>query len=261
MAFDFSTYAAVFLDLDGTLYRDLHPLPGASQLVSHLQRLNKKYACLTNSGASPRQLVARLAKMNIPVDEPHIYSCVVAAADYVMQHYGPTPRIFNLGTDGFHDLLDGRVTWVESPTEACDLVAAAAPGNTYNTPHRQWTALQLLKHGAALIGLCPDRLYPSPRGLEFGAGAMTEMLAYAASVKPTYCGKPDPLFFHELCTRLSVDPKHCLLIGDNLESDIAGAKAVGMTTLLTLTGITRPEDVPRAAHPPDYTVPDLTALF
>ena len=53
----------------------------------------------------------------------------------------------------------------------------------------------LLRRGAALIAICADRVYPSPRGLEFGVGAMAAMLAYAADVTPTYCGKPEPLFF------------------------------------------------------------------
>ena len=55
----------------------------------------------------------------------------------------------------------------------------------------------------------------------------------------------------------------CLLIGDNLESDIAGAKRVGMRTILTLTGVSRQSDVD-AAPPhkrPDLIIADLTALL
>ena len=43
------------------------------------------------------------------------------------------------------------------------------------------------------------------------------MLSYAASVEPIYCGKPEKLFFEELCHRLDVDPTKCVLIGDNPE--------------------------------------------
>ena len=95
----------------------------------------------------------------------------------------------------------------------------------------------LLRKGAALAAICADRVYPSPRGLEFGVGAMAAMLAYAVDVRPIFCGKPEKLFFNELCHRLGVRPDRCVLIGDNLESDIAGAKGVGMKTILTLTGV------------------------
>jgi ribonucleotide monophosphatase NagD (HAD superfamily) len=91
--------------------------------------------------------------------------------------------------------------------------------------------------GAKLVGLCADRAYPTPRGFEIGAGGVTAMLAYAANVTPVYCGKPEAWFFLDLCKRLEVDPWKCVLIGDNLEADIAGAKRVGMKTILTLTGL------------------------
>ena len=113
------------------------------------------------------------------------------------------------------------------------------------------------------MGLCNDRVYPSPRGIEFGAGAMCAMLAYAANVKPVFCGKPERIFFVELCNRLKVDPARCVLIGDNLESDVGGAKSVGMRSILTLSGITHQRDVdalPAAARP-DHVVEDLTELL
>jgi ribonucleotide monophosphatase NagD (HAD superfamily) len=69
------------------------------------------------------------------------------------------------------------------------------------------------------------------------------MLAYAANIRPTFCGKPEKIFFDELCNRLNVKSDKCILIGDNLESDIAGARAVGMATVLTLSGVTREKDL------------------
>jgi len=88
------------------------------------------------------------------------------------------------------------------------------------------------------------------------------MLAYAAAVEPIYCGKPEKLFFQELCHRLDVNPTKCVLIGDNPESDISGGKAVGMRTILTLSGITTRESVERLLpeHRPDAVITDLCDL-
>ena len=63
-------------------------------------------------------------------------------------------------------------------------------------------AMILLRNGAAHVAICADRVYPSPRGLEFGVGALAAMLAYASGATPVYCGKPEKLFFQELCRRL-----------------------------------------------------------
>jgi 4-nitrophenyl phosphatase len=199
--------------------------------------------------------------MGVTVDPSHIYTAAAATCDYVLQRFAPTPRVFNLSTDGVHDMLDGRVHWVGKTTEPCDAVICGVPLNVYATEDRQRTALVLLRQGAALLGICADRVYPSPRGIEFGVGATTAMFAYAANVTPTFCGKPEKIFFTELCRRLGVRPERCVLVGDNLESDIAGAKGVGMATILTLSGITREGDLPRAAHQPDAVIRDLTDLL
>jgi NagD protein len=109
------------------------------------------------------------------------------------------------------------------------------------------------------VGICADRVYPSPRGLEFGVGAMCAMLSYASGATPAFCGKPEAFFFGELCRRLGVNPERAVLIGDNLESDIAGAKGVGMTAGLVLTGVSTRADVNRlpANLMPDFVLESL----
>lgn len=262
MPIDFSPYAAVLLDLDGTLYHEDHVLPGAVALVQRLQKEGRKYACLTNSTTSPQRLHTRLRRMGIEMPPENIYTAAAAAADYVLEHFPPTPRIFNLATEGVQEMLDEKVEWVHTPDEKCDAVIAGAPANTFATAERQRIALYLLRAGATLVGVCADRLYPSPRGLEFGSGAMTTMLAYAANVAPLYTGKPEPIFFQELCHKLKVEPARCILIGDNLESDIAGAANLKMDTILTLTGVSQIQDLERLspAQRPGRVVNDLTAI-
>jgi ribonucleotide monophosphatase NagD (HAD superfamily) len=53
---------------------------------------------------------------------------------------------------------------------------------------------------------------------------------------------------------MGVAPGRCILVGDNLESDIAGAKRMGMASVLVLSGVTRAQDVPRI---PDRLRPDF----
>jgi 4-nitrophenyl phosphatase len=258
---DFSQYAAVLLDLDGTLYHEEEALPGAVQLVKKLQSAGQLFACLSNSTASPDQLVQRLNRMGMDVPIERIYTAALAAADYVMDTFD-RPRIFNLGGDGIDQMLADRVAWVQSGNETCDAVIVGAPVNRFATFDRQRIGLELLRNGAKLVGICADRVYPSPRGIEFGSGAFTSMFAYAANVKPIFCGKPEPIFFNELCHRLKVEPNRCVLIGDNLEADIAGGKAMGMATILVLSGVARRQDLIGlpASKSPDRVIEDLEKL-
>ena len=51
------------------------------------------------------------------------------------------------------------------------------------------------------------------------------------------------------------------MIGDRLETDIAGAAALGWHSLLVLTGIAAREDVEASPFQPTFVAPDLSALF
>lgn len=263
---DFSSYDAVLLDLDGTIYHDDDVLAGAPELIVRLQRDGGKFACLSNSTNSPQRLSRRLATMRIDLPPERIYTAAAATCDYALEHFaanGRQARIYNLATEGVQDLLDGKVHWVQTHAEPCDAIIVGAPVNLYGGEDRQLTAIHLLRQGAALLGICADRLFPSPRGIEIGTGAFSHMLAYAANVTPTFCGKPEPIFFHELCERIGVEASRCILIGDNLESDILGGKRLGMRTVLTLTGVTRRSDLDRAREElrPDDVINDLSALL
>lgn len=283
MSWDPDQYDAILLDLDGTVYHEEHALPGAVELIRRLQAEGRTYACVTNSTSSPERLAARLSRMGVTVDPSHIYTAAAAACDFVMQRFGGagtfartatgdagggraadrTPAVFNLSTEGVHDMLNGRVRWVSSADEPCDAVICGVPLNLYATEERQRTALVLLRQGADLVSICADRVYPSPRGLEFGVGAMSAMMAYAAHVTPAFCGKPESIFFIELCKRLKVRPQRCVLVGDNLESDIAGGKAVGMSTILTLSGVATRADAEKVSERmrPDGIITDLRTLL
>ncbi len=274
MDIDFSRYPAVLLDLDGTVYHEDSPLPGGAALVRLIQTTRVPFACLTNSTSSPQRLVTRLNAMGIALTPEQIYTAASASADYVLERFGRgagdkpgstrhKPWIFNLATEGVDDMLQGRVNWVVDDTQQCDAIIIGAPANAYAGEERQRMALRLLRKGALPVGICADRLYPSARGFEFGSGALTAMLCFAANTQAVFCGKPEKLFFNELCRRLRIQPAGCLLIGDNLESDIAGAKQVGMKTILTLTGVARRRDLQSApaAQQPDAVIEDLTELL
>src|SRR5690349_20034915 len=153
MPYDLTPHAAILLDLDGTVFKEHHPLPGAVELIAHFNPSHRKYACLTNHTYSAARIAQRLAHMGIPIDPAHIYTAGDAAADLILPHTFPPPtrkpRVFYLATDSFHDALDGHVEWATTPTDPCDVVANAAPLSTHATPDRQRIALELLKRGAS----------------------------------------------------------------------------------------------------------------
>lgn len=67
------------------------------------------------------------------------------------------------------------------------------------------------------------------------------------------CRKPSPVFFKRLTERYGLMPENCLMIGNDVNTDIRGAETVGMDTLYIHT-----ETSPQLIGKPDatYAVPD-----
>jgi HAD superfamily hydrolase (TIGR01450 family) len=263
MPIDLSQFQAVLLDLDGTLCAEDKPLPGATELVRKLLAADRVIACLSNSTQSPRRIGRRLSENGMEFPPELIYTASASAVDYLLETFGPKPRIFNLSTEGVQEMLDGKVNWIENEHQPCEAVIIGNPACHYCTVGRMQSGMRLLRGGAKCVGICEDRAYPGRDGLEIGSGATTHMLSFAAGVEPIFFGKPQKSFFLGLCRKLGVQPEHCVLVGDNLDSDIGGAKNVGMKTILSLTGVARRADLDSLAaeKQPDWVIENLTELL
>ncbi len=241
MITDLRTFDAVLLDLDGTIWHEEVPLPGAIELIAKLQERKQKFAFVTNSGLSPRKLRERLGRMGAIVEDSHFYSAASASCDYVREHFPKGTCVFSTAGSACEELLSDHVEFIHDDESDCAVVMSASLANKNATPERFQFAIRHILRGAAHVALCADRAYPTPRGFEIGSGAVAAMLAFAAGHQPIYCGKPQRVFFDELCHHLGVAPNRCVLIGDNLEADVAGAKQMRMKSIVPLTGITTRE--------------------
>jgi 4-nitrophenyl phosphatase len=56
--------------------------------------------------------------------------------------------------------------------------------------------------------------------------------------RPLLTGKPNPFIIDEICAQNNIDKKDCLMVGDNLETDILFGVNASIDTLLVLTGVT-----------------------
>lgn len=259
-------FDAVLFDLDGTLYHEGVALPGAAEALRQLQRAGLRTACITNASArTSEQLSRTLRDMGIDVPAEAIYSSGQAAVDWMLETW-EHPRVYNFGGSAIETMLAGKATMATGADEPCDVVFVGTHTRVEGVPFNMDRALVGLAHlrrGAHLVLGCADRVFPiTGGGVEFGSGALGALFIYAANIPEERifrAGKPGAAFFEHLCARLKVQPRRCLLVGDNLESDIAGGKQLGMTCALVLTGVTGP--VEAQAADVDVVVADLAALM
>jgi 4-nitrophenyl phosphatase len=97
-------------------------------------------------------------------------------------------------------------------------------------------------------------------GIVPGAGALLALLQAATDVAPFVIGKPAPTMLHAAVDMLGADARRTLMIGDRLDTDIAGAQAAGLASALVLTGVTSPESLRESEIQPDGVYADLPAL-
>ena len=103
---------------------------------------------------------------------------------------------------------------------------------------------------AGRIAVNPDLTLPTEEGLVPGAGSIQALLRAATDVTPLVIGKPEPTMLHAAIEILHADPQRTLVIGDRLDTDIAGAVAAGLASALVLTGVTTATDLEHSALQP-----------
>lgn len=260
-------FDAILFDIDGTLCGHSRALDGAAQLIADIQSRGQPLACVTNNSAvTISQQVRRLAScgMNIPADR--IYTSGSAMADWIRQRW-EKPRVCNFAGIALEEELATIATFIDNEHGPCDVVTVGTHlrENKKDFDYiRAIRALHHLREGAELLVGCVDRVYMYDGLPEFGSGAWGALFATAANLpreKVHYAGKPDPEFFLHLCQRLNVSPHRCLLVGDNLESDVAGGLSVGMTTALVLTGVAKRGDVEAGRVRPQLVFENLCEMF
>lgn len=257
--FDLLRFNAVLLDMDGVLYRGHAPLPGVGDLLALFERRGVAYACVTNNATlTPAQYEDKLRAMDI-----HIPAARVITSSIVTRRYleGQAPRgapIYYIGMDGLREALlgDGYFTLDEQNPQY------VVVGLDFDATYARFrTAGLAIRAGARFIGTNPDTTLPTEAGLAPGAGSFLALLRAATDVEPFVIGKPAPTMLLEAITILGAEPGRTLVVGDRLDTDIAGARAAGLASALVLTGVTTPDLLDRSDLKPDAVYADLPAMI
>jgi NagD protein len=61
--------------------------------------------------------------------------------------------------------------------------------------------------------------------------------------------------------KLDLSTDETIMIGDTMSTDILGAGTMGFTTVLTLSGVTKREDLEEFSYTPDFVVDSIQDLL
>jgi 4-nitrophenyl phosphatase len=247
----------LIIDMDGVLWRGDKPLPGLPELFDFLGEREIDFVLATNNSSRlPEQYAAKLRRFGVAVTPEHVLTSAQATAAYLSGIAEPGSRVYPIGGDGVRHALRAE-GFVLADDDADYVVVGWDQELTWK---KMATAALMIYHGAGFVGTNPDSNYPTERGPVPGNGAQLSMLATATGVSPIVVGKPEPWIYQAAMRRMDARPETTAVIGDRLDTDIAGGVPLGITTILVLSGIASAADVAGSSIKPDLVLSGIVEL-
>lgn len=249
---------ALILDMDGVIWRGEHPIGDLQTIFAEMDCRGYRTVLVTNNATlSVQQYLQKLSRFGVALESWQVINSGQATADYLYQHYPQGGPVFIVGETGLLESLSER-GFYHADSDVLAVVTGLDRTLSYEKLSR---ATLLIRAGAPFIGTNPDRTYPEPHGLVPGAGSILALLEAASGVSPTVIGKPAPEMYRFALERLGVSAREALVVGDRLETDIAGAQALGCRCALVLSGVTTEQEANKWTPEPDWIAPDLASLL
>ncbi|MGN7610561.1 TIGR01459 family HAD-type hydrolase [Magnetococcales bacterium HHB-1] len=267
-------FSALFFDAFGVLNRGSAVIPGAVESVQQLKAKGKPCLIVSNNASSsPARLFEKYQKYGFSFQPSEIISSGMPVSPYVEQSDFKEKPYYLIGTPDSassyayrpaqkmvnHD--GNQLSWSDA-----EYILMCSNRDYYGGLQQQEIEKLLQKKSALPILLAnPDLVAPKSDGSPSAvAGYTAAELRERFSTPAIGLGKPFPAIFEMAKAALPPEARqHILMIGDTLDTDILGAKAMGFSTCLTLSGIYQDslknaQEIMKARQIyPDFVVPSI----
>ena len=248
---------AILVDVDGVLHVSGEPVPGAAEAVARLRSAGHRIRFVTNNTTRARADLARdLRGLGVHLDDEELQTTPRAAARELAGR-----RVLVLAMAAVRSDLEG-VQLVDGAADAvlvggCDEGPETAEVFDYGKVNRAFLELD---RGAELFCLHKNRWWLTARGPLLDAGAFVAGLEYAADREATVLGKPSRPYFEAALAALGARRSDTIMIGDDVEADVAGAQRCGLRGVLVRTGKFREDSLARSGVEPDAVLDSIADL-
>jgi glycerol-1-phosphatase len=250
-------YDAVLFDLDGVVYRGHEPTPGAGATIAEVRMLGKGVSFVTNnSSRTPTQVVAHLRSVGVDADVEEVVTSSLVTAELLVSR--KVRRAFVIGEDGLRRALAQAGISITDGAGGDAEVVVVGLDRTVDYERLRIASI-LVQGGAALVGSNADASFPAPDGRNWpGAGALLAAIETTTGVAAEVVGKPAAPLLRAAHERAGGGRP--LMVGDRLDTDVAGAAALGWDSALILTGVTGRAEAAASPTPPTFVLASLREL-
>ena len=233
------------------------PIEGAAAAIARLREAGHRLRLVTNNTTrSRRGLAEEIRSFGIELRDEELQTTPLAAA-----HALRGKRVLALTMPAIVEDLEG----IQLVGENAQAVLLGGADESFET-NQVFSYMNLarafaeLQDGAELFCLHKNRWWQTSRGALLDAGAFVAGLEYAAETEATVLGKPSAAYFAAALDALEDQPEQTWMVGDDVETDVAGAAAFGLRTVLVQTGKFRQEALDEATVKPDGVIESIAVL-
>ena len=243
----------LLLDIDGVLTISWEPLPGAVEALARFRDDGVPFRLITNTTTMTRRALARtLRDAGFAVADGEVVTAVVASATYLKERT-PGRKVFVLSDGDVAEDLEG-IELVD--VRDADVIVLGGAGEGFAYPVIN-AVFRRLMDGAELVGMHRNLFWKTAEGWQLDSGAYLMGLEAASGTSATICGKPERTYFASVLSDLGVAAERAAMAGDDVQADVLGAQAAGITGILVRTGKYREGDETRHEDRPDHVVDSI----
>jgi HAD superfamily hydrolase (TIGR01459 family) len=239
-----SAYDAFVFDVWGVVHQGGPAFPNVIACLERLAARGQPVVFLSNAPRRASRVETQLVDKGIP---RKLHAGVVSSGEIARSalEHRAEPNLATLGdaylligAESDDDLLEGLpYRRTDDPDRADFILAIGLDDERPTVAHHQALLAIGARRGLPMVCVNPDRVVVRLGVRELCAGALAERyLELGGAVH--YFGKPYASAYPPTLARLGVtDARRVLAIGDGLETDIRGARAAGLASLLVTSGI------------------------
>jgi len=237
---DTAAIKGILCDIGGVLYEGETPYPGAVEAIGRLKaRYPVRFVTNTTQKTGP-EVVKKLQQMGFDIDGSEVITALDVTKAYLIERQSRATFILTDEALAFFDDLP------DAPC-SCVVVGDAQTNFTYENLN---AAFRTLMKGGELLAAAKNRYFKDHDGLlSMDAGGFVAALEYASGKEAHVIGKPSAAFYRLACAQMGLPPEAAVMIGDDIESDVGGAKEAGLQGILVETGKFTPADLERGIIP------------
>lgn len=245
----------IVFDLDGTIYFKDKSIKGSKEVLHKLRKNNFNLRFVTNTDSSNREtILQKLRSYNISPPIEEIFTCSTAALRFLEQQ--KNNKCFLLCSNDVRGEFDSIPQDETNPNYV--VIGDFRDIFIYENINK---AFKLIMNGAEMIAMQNSLYFYTANGINIDTGSFVYMFEHISNKKAIVVGKPSKEFFELAIIGTNSKPSETLVIGDDINTDIIGAKNFGANSILVKTGKFKEESLSASKVKPDYLINSIADLI